>query len=1065
MEVSSCAKTTRISQAITTIQTIIWSVRTGQISGLNLKLEAENFDEEWKWLGSYATWRAAMFTFMYPENLLLPTLRRRQTAGFRELVVELRRTSRLTRDDACALANQYSSYFRDVANIRIETTCEAKTQLSDVECGSDVIREGGERTLFYMFGISSVTQTGYWSSFDGESTSGYAQALWEPIPGLKENVGNIVGAVPYEVNDNNRYICLFSIISDGGDKSLVLSRYDLNSRRWLSEEEPEPLDLPDGKLFGTLVAQTYLGAPAVLINSDIDGRSLFWVRHLNGDGDDWSEEEDFTPLKPGGSGVFMSWTMTVPYALYTIDPNQILLLSSAGTTLRASVFIFKHAYLGEVQDYSGPVWEQQGSEMDIRDDTATGFYNRRWVASFPNGANSIFMVWRRGPSNEKRVRTLTVAPNDSSITLGPSSDFPSSVDLPIRTYYHESNKKIIRIVHKSFIETPGAPAVAGILMEGSTETFHGLIDLDNTGQPPSDREFATLPREFQDHDPVLFRVHDHISQEQVDLQRELFEYLRFLDVPASFFTYLHEAYYYVRIQLASQLQRNREYLAALDWYRTVYDYGAPYGIRERYRGFEYEASTSSFERLEDWLLDPLNPHLIASTRADANLRFTLMSIIRCLLEFADSEYTQDTVESVSRAVNLYETALDLLDLEALKQQLGECAELIGQLNIEIGDPADEILLFALRSGLSSIAHPEKLESLINNISKIFQSRRNTRKPIREKFAKAFALISDTRSTTSPSMGEIMGKANAGVKSLQVALLRNPKIADVTTRIGERIAADFGRQVISLYAKKNRRKLDRLPAEGINSAENSTNKLIDFAFLLDPSISGNLNDSYVPNPNFVFCIPPNPIIKILRLHAELNLYKIRNCRNIAGMERELEPYAAPTDTISGLPGFGEGAEISIPGDITIFPTPYRYAFLIERAKQFIQVTQQVENAFLSALEKRDAEAYTLLKARQDRQLARAGVRLQDLRVRVAEGEVKLAELQKDRADIQAETYQQWIDEGLIGYEQAMIGAYITAGAARMAAATINALYQLTQLSTIAATASFGAAVASGFATAG
>jgi predicted transglutaminase-like cysteine proteinase len=47
--------------------------------------------------------------------------------------------------------------------------------------------------------------------------------------------------------------------------------------------------------------------------------------------------------------------------------------------------------------------------------------------------------------------------------------------------------------------------------------------------------------------------------------------------------------------------------------------------------------------------------------------------------------------------------------------------------------------------------------------------------------------------------------------------------------------------------------------------------------------------------------------------------------------------------------------------------------------------------LGTLEKGDAEAYTLLKARQDVRLAQAGVRLQDLRVQVSKNGEQLVEL--------------------------------------------------------------------------
>ena len=122
-----------------------------------------------------------------------------------------------------------------------------------------------------------------------------------------------------------------------------------------------------------------------------------------------------------------------------------------------------------------------------------------------------------------------------------------------------------------------------------------------------------------------------------------------------------------------------------------------------------------------------------------------------------------------------------------------------------------------------------------------------------------------------------------------------------------------------------------------------------------------------------------------------------------MQRDLEPYAVPTDTTSGLPSIGAGGQLVLPGATRIRPTPYRYAVLIERTKQLVQLAVQIESAFLSALEKADREAYDLLTARANVRLAQAGVTLQNLRVTVAQGNEKLAQVQKDRVQKQYDHY--------------------------------------------------------------
>jgi hypothetical protein len=118
----------------------------------------------------------------------------------------------------------------------------------------------------------------------------------------------------------------------------------------------------------------------------------------------------------------------------------------------------------------------------------------------------------------------------------------------------------------------------------------------------------------------------------------------------------------------------------------------------------------------------------------------------------------------------------------------------------------------------------------------------------------------------------------------------------------------------------------------------------------------------------FCVPSNPYISILRLHAEVNLFKIQTYRNISGDERELDPYSTDIDIANGLPTIGLNGQIQLSRSLALNPKSYRYQALIERAKQLVSQAQQIEAAFLFALEKRDAEYYNLIKARQDVRLS-------------------------------------------------------------------------------------------------
>ncbi len=85
---------------------------------------------------------------------------------------------------------------------------------------------------------------------------------------------------------------------------------------------------------------------------------------------------------------------------------------------------------------------------------------------------------------------------------------------------------------------------------------------------------------------------------------------------------------------ALQLQSAAEYIAALDWFRLVYDYTLPVQLR-RLVGLAPQITNDGFQRDDpavqgdeyDWLLDPLNPHSIARTRRNTYLRYTELAII------------------------------------------------------------------------------------------------------------------------------------------------------------------------------------------------------------------------------------------------------------------------------------------------------------------------------------------------------------------------------------------------------------------------------------------------------
>jgi hypothetical protein len=341
--------------------------------------------------------------------------------------------------------------------------------------------------------------------------------------------------------------------------------------------------------------------------------------------------------------------------------------------------------------------------------------------------------------------------------------------------------------------------------------------------------------------------------------------------------YIQEIFYGVPLQLAWQLQKSGEYLAALDWFQTVYAYNfadkpdTPFNDRKIYYGLERETNHAPIlSRSDHWLAEELNPHDLAAKMAGSNpyTRYTLMSLARCLMDFADSEFTRDTPESLARARALYLTA-----------------------------------------------------------------RR---------------------------------------------LLLSPDLAKPT--------------------------------------------------VVPPGAT----------------VLPNPLLELLQMRVEIQLTKMRQGRNIAGMKRQLELPVSPPPGPNDLPTIGAGGQLIIPGARpALRPTPYYFRVLMERSKQLVNIAQQIEAAYLAALEKLDAENYSLLRANNDLQLAFEGVELQNRRVHEAQAGVGVANAQLKRAQVMSERYSMLSSMGLNAFEQQMVGSYqqamsltLQAGAASAAAARLG-----------------------------
>jgi hypothetical protein len=556
----ACQKTTRISQAIETLQNLLWSLRTGQLVAYKYLDFAsgvkEYFDQEWKWIGSYTSWRAAMLVFLYPENILIPTLRKEQTPAFRQLVKNLRKNRRLNPEQACQEAKKYSDYFRDICNLKVEASCHARTRIYEGECRDR--KRVGRRSLIYTFARGSYTKAVYWSAYDsGKDNSDYAQSFWAVVPEL-DNVTKIIGAHPYISSDKEGHIYLFATVNDEGEQKLVFIRYDLETQSW--ENETVELELPEDTVrFEAVLNQRLSNWIPRLVIRDQDSGNVY-TRRLSPDGSDW-EDEDFVPLigKSNQKGGFRYYDYYLSHeterilAVHQVRDNQIVLIVKQKIGLLYTL-CFRYSkeewYNPDVKQKEKKwAWfieeKEKGDAWTLRLG-ASQKIDEKWIGSFQwKDSKEIYAFWRRGPySFYQRIKVA-----EKGLTLlGTKNPYLASIEQIARDSGLQPNVKKRNIAYQ--------------LLNG-LGVFRKSIERGNNYQ----LDYSWNCTRIAPYVTGSFDITETFSQDELQKRRQSLDKAWWWNKngPQSNLTYLEEAYYFVPMQLALQLQKKGHYIATLDW--------------------------------------------------------------------------------------------------------------------------------------------------------------------------------------------------------------------------------------------------------------------------------------------------------------------------------------------------------------------------------------------------------------------------------------------------------------------------------------------------------------------
>ncbi len=151
-----------------------------------------------------------------------------------------------------------------------------------------------------------------------------------------------------------------------------------------------------------------------------------------------------------------------------------------------------------------------------------------------------------------------------------------------------------------------------------------------------------------------------------------------------------------------------------------------------------------------------------------------------------------------------------------------------------------------------------------------------------------------------------------------------------------------------------------------------NVLAEVENLMPPPAPGGTGgaEPLPPITLFYFCIPGNDKLLDYWDRVERNLFNLRHCRDIEGVERPIPLFSPPIDPAMLVRAAAAGIDLStLAGGAAAALPHYRFRYVLQRAYSFVAEVQRLGSGLLSALERRDDAALAALRETQVEELRR------------------------------------------------------------------------------------------------
>jgi hypothetical protein len=714
VEMSACQLTSRIKQAISSVQLFIQRVLMNLEKGVSVPPERARL---WKWMKNYRVWEANRKVFLYPENWIEPDLRDDKTPFFKDLENDLLQ-GEVTAD---AVESAYSNYLDQLDQVARLEICGFYHERPFLGIGI------ATPDIMHVFGrTQGIPHVYYYRRREERHWT-----AWERVDADIE--GDHLIPVVYEGR-----LHLFWAITTQKTKGtgepppsywevqLAWSTYHNNS--WSAKKVSETSIALDELLFFETelshVEKNDLFFKTVQVSDGLSIRLYVYRRDLAASLGKW-------PLPSKEEGEFRI------------------------ESCRAEIVAHGHRVVEML-----PVPRR------------TEIHNMSFAEDPDGSSDQLYLVQQSekgGTTTE--LDTLRVTPGRFSLVT-PHQDLQFNSENP---FFFQDQTRGFFVTSDPLAKPkhlPGAGEFSFIYWLYLFETFYhpytcefikplnrlgieGLLNPIPKSTKPTDRKVTDLSRQQMRDLDVFANLYkpnsDFVKQpypvEDIDFQSA-----------GAYSQYNWELFFHIPLMIADRLSENQRFEEAQQWFHYIFDPtdSSPlptpqrfWKIRPFFENMEVKHTIAKLlelldlplkaddplqkekdefiDQVEKWMRNPFNPHLIARLRIAAYQKTVVMKYIDNLIAWGDQLFRRDTIESINEATQLYVLAAAILgdrpmDMPAHELKVRTFGELASHLDT-FSNSVVEIEGYlaapkASKSGKSPTAkaaaskRPEELEGLL-----------------------------------------------------------------------------------------------------------------------------------------------------------------------------------------------------------------------------------------------------------------------------------------------------------------------------------------------------------------